>query len=142
MEVCGIYIEKIENKGRALWVLGVFAREKEGTMPARARARAAAGGGRPVPGRAQAWARVWVWVWVPYLAWFFLNRVSRVWVTPLPDPLQPANGCPRERIRTVRQPLSENRPCGWAVERLRRFCPNRRNCCLLADENTLPERYK
>ena len=29
-----------------------------------------------------------------------------------PDPLQPANGCPRERIQTVRQPLSENRPCG------------------------------
>ena len=57
----------------------------------------------------------------------------RVWAeqirsTPLPNPLQPANGCPRERIRTVRQPLSENRPCGWAVERLRRFCPNRRNC--------------
>ena len=36
MEVCGVYIEKIENKGRALWVLGVFAREKEGTMPAHA----------------------------------------------------------------------------------------------------------
>jgi len=36
MEVCGVYIEKIENKGRALWVLGVFAREKEGIMPAHA----------------------------------------------------------------------------------------------------------
>ena len=51
MEVCGVYIEKIENKGRALWVLGVFAREKEGTMHVCARARAAAGGGgRPAPG--------------------------------------------------------------------------------------------
>ena len=39
MEVCGVYIEKIENKGRALWVLGVFAREKEGIMLAHARAR-------------------------------------------------------------------------------------------------------
>ena len=72
------------------------------------------------PGRAR--ARVWVWVWVPYLAWFFLNRVSRVWVTPLPEPnplrypirsSPPANGC----LRT-----DPNR------QRLRRFCPNRRNC--------------
>ena len=68
------------------------------------RARAAAGGGR---------VRDRVWVWVPYLAWFFLNRVSRVWVTPLPDPLQPtrqrvsangseppANGC-RKTVRAV-----------------------------------------
>ena len=41
MEVRSVYIEKIENKGRALWVLGFFARDWEGTM----RARAAAGGG-------------------------------------------------------------------------------------------------
>ena len=42
MEVCGVYIEKIENKGRALWVLGVFAREKEGTMHVRTYVRARA----------------------------------------------------------------------------------------------------
>ena len=49
MEVCGVYIEKIENKGRALWVLGVFAREKEGTIHVHtythARTHATAGGG-------------------------------------------------------------------------------------------------
>ena len=70
-------------------------------MPARAcvRARAAAGGGRQAGrrrcrsrsrarDRARAWAWAWVWVrvQVPYLAWFFLNRVSRVWATPLPKP--------------------------------------------------------
>ena len=47
MEVRSVYIEKIENKGRALWVLGVFARDWEGTMPAHARATPLAGGGRP-----------------------------------------------------------------------------------------------
>ena len=49
-------------------------------MPAHAHVRAAAGSrGRPalVLGRARAWA----WVRVPYPAWFFLNRVSWVWVT-------------------------------------------------------------
>ena len=51
MEICSVYIEKIENKVRALWVLGVFAREKEGTMPAHAHARPA-GRPAPVPGRA------------------------------------------------------------------------------------------
>jgi len=53
MEVCGVYIEKIENKGRALWVLGVFVREKEGTMPAHAGMHAHARRWRrpaPVPG--------------------------------------------------------------------------------------------
>ena len=58
-------------------------------MLARARARAPPlAAGRPVPARARdrVRARVWVWVWVPYLAWFFLNRVSRVWITPLPEP--------------------------------------------------------
>ena len=43
-------VEKIENKGRALWVLGVFARDWEETMPAHAHARAAVG--LPVPVRA------------------------------------------------------------------------------------------
>ena len=63
------------------------------------RARAAAGGGSGRRWR-RARARVWVWVRVPYPAWFFLNRVSRVWAAPLPapDPLRsgskpPANGC-------------------------------------------------
>jgi len=37
------------NKRRALWVLGVFARDWEKTMPAYAHARAAASGGRPAP---------------------------------------------------------------------------------------------
>ena len=129
MEVCGVYIEKIENKGRALWVLGVFAREKKGIMLAHACAQPLAAAGRGTgsglglgPG--------------PNLDWFFLNRVSgygpnrsaplhypirsnpptgvratpglvlfesgfRVWAeqirpTPLPNPLQPANGCPRD----------------------------------------------
>ena len=38
MKVRSVYIEEIENKGRALWVLGVFARDWEETMPAHARA--------------------------------------------------------------------------------------------------------
>ena len=42
MEVCGVYIDKIENKGRALWVLGVFARDWEGSMPAHTSVRARA----------------------------------------------------------------------------------------------------
>ena len=43
-------------------------------MPAHACARAPPlAAGRPAPGRARAWA----WVLVPYLAWFFLNRVSK-----------------------------------------------------------------
>ena len=46
MEVHSVKIEKIENKGRALWVLGVFAHDWEGTMPAHTRA-AAGSGGRP-----------------------------------------------------------------------------------------------
>ena len=49
--------------------------------------------------------RVWVWVRVPYPAWFFLNPVSE----------PPAS-----------QRMCENRLGGW-TERLRRFCPNRRN---------------
>ena len=85
MEVRSVYIEKIENKGRALWVLGVFAHDWEGTMPAHARA-VAGGGGWPAPGRALAR----VWVRVPYPACFFLNQVSRVWVTrSIPAPLAP-----------------------------------------------------
>ena len=63
-------------------------------MPAHARAAAGGGGGRR-----RARDRVWVLVRVrvPYPAWFFLNQVSRVWVTrsiPLryPDPNRPANG--------------------------------------------------
>ena len=54
-------------------------------MPAHTcvRARAAAGGGGAGAGAgARARVRFRVWVWVPYLAWFFLNRVSRVWATP------------------------------------------------------------
>ena len=94
-------------------------------MRARRRWRRPAGRPAPVPGRA--W--VWVWVRVPYPAWFFLNPVCSA---PLPKP--PA----RQRIRTARQRMSENRLGGWTVvrfgqlggwtERLRRFCPNRRNC--------------
>ena len=49
-------------------------------MLARACARARRRWRRPAGARARAR------VWVPYLAWFFLNRVSRVWVTPLPEP--------------------------------------------------------
>ena len=76
-----------------------------------------------------------------YLAWFFLNQVSRS--TPAEEFESSANGCVSARTDpTVRQPLSENRPGGWAVGQLRRFCPNRRNRRKLADENTLPERYK
>ena len=78
-------------------------------MPARASARRR---WRRQPAR--------VWVRVPYPAWFFLNRVSRVWAAPLPDPLQiripPTDVC--ERIPTVRQRMSEKPLCSWAVEQL------------------------
>ena len=93
-------------------------------------ARAAAGG-RPAPARARARARVWVWV--PYLAWFFLKQVSRVWVTPLlepnllrsdnrsaPDPNSPpTNGC--LRTDPNRPPTAVGKPSvrlgGWTVVR-------------------------
>ena len=47
---------------------------------------------------------------LPYLAWFFLNRVSRVWAAPLPepdplrypDPNRPANG-PAPRLLECQQ---------------------------------------
>ena len=69
----------------------------------------------------------------------------RVWVCcPLRSaPAHPPTGvC--ERIRTARQRLSENRPCGWAVG------PNGCDGSVrtvatvgkMADENALPERYK
>ena len=43
-------------------------------------------------GRCRAWLWLWVRVRYCYPAWFFLNRVSRVWVAriPEPDPLRPA----------------------------------------------------
>ena len=90
-------------------------------MPAhagmRARAPLLAAGRRRC--RARAWA--WAWVRVPYPAWFFLNPVSRVWVAPLPEP---------DPLRYPNRPLangSEPPANGW-TERLRLFCPNRRNC--------------
>ena len=49
----------------------------------------AAGGGRPVPG--------WGWVRVPYLAWFFLNQVSRY------DPKQTRSAPELDRTRSARQ---------------------------------------
>ena len=56
-------------------------------MPVRACARRRWRRRRPAGRcRARDRDRVWVWVWVPYLAWFFLNRVSRVWAAPLPEP--------------------------------------------------------
>ena len=45
----------------------------------------------------------------------------------------------RERIRPF---ANRCRKTDRAVDQLRRFCPNRRNCWDLADENTPPERYK
>ena len=49
-----------------------------------------------------------------YLAWFFLNQVSRS--TPAEEFESSANGCVSARTDpTVRQPLSENRPGGWSV---------------------------
>ena len=123
MEVCGVYIEKIENKGRALWVLGVFAREKEGTMPAHTgmRARAAAGGGG---GRRRCRARVRVRV----LAWFFLNQVPRApsrqqlrtcWIAKgcEPDPLPPtvAYLLDCQRLRTSQLTAKGCKPIGQPI---------------------------
>ena len=58
-------------------------------MLAHARAPPLAATGRPVPVPvpARARARAWAWVGVPYPAWFFLNRASRVWVVSKPAPL-------------------------------------------------------
>ena len=48
---------------------------------------------------------VLVWVWVPYLAWFFLNRVSRVWAAPLPelDPLRDPTRYPDPKLQLDNQ---------------------------------------
>ena len=112
MEVCGVYIEKIENKGRALWVLGVFAREKEGTMHVHTYVRARApplAAGRPAgagagagPGSGSGSGSL------PGLVLFESGSVGM-------GRTAPANCC---------------RKTDRAVDRLRRFCPNRRNCCL------------
>ena len=70
----------------------------------------------------------------PYPAWFFLNRVSRVWVTrSIPAPLSGSEP-PRQRTRYPDPNRSANGYCsswtanscdGW-VEPLQRFRPN---CC-------------
>ena len=74
--------------------------------------------------------RVWVRVRVLYPTWFFLNRVSRVWVTrSVPAPLS-ASELPRQR-------LSVNRRDGW-TEPSQRFRPNRCNYWLGSDGNTPP----
>ena len=121
-------------------------------MPAHARA-AGGGGGRlapaPVPGRAWARARV------PYPAWFFLNRVSRVWVTSIPAPLSEFE-LPRQRTRSAIQiktapPTAVCKPSrrlgGWTVATVEP------NSCNGSDRTVatvgwvrtklpLPERYK
>jgi len=50
------------------------------------------------PGRARVLVLVLVlvWVWVPYLAWFFLNQVSRVWAATRTKPAPP-----RQRTRSA-----------------------------------------
>ena len=64
----------------------------------------------PVPGLR---VRVWIldWVRVPYPAWFFLNQVSRVWVTrSIPAPLsgsEPARQRTRPAIRIRTPPVGQ-----------------------------------
>ena len=144
MKVCGVYIEKIENKGRALWVLGVFAREKEGTMLAHACVRARRRWRRRRRRRRRVRARVWVWVWVPLPGLILFESGLKGMGRTKPNPVQIQTARPPivvcKRLRTARQRMSENRLCGWAVwtEQLRRFCPNRCNCWDLADVNAPP----
>ena len=105
MEACDVKIEKIENKGRALWVLGVFAREKEGTMHVRTCVRARApplAAPAPVLGvrvRVRgSWLVArgpWSVAWVPYLVLFESGSVG----PPAEGFESPANGCPREQIQ-------------------------------------------
>ena len=83
----------------------------------------------------------------------------RVWAeqirsTPLPNPLQPVNGCPREQIRAARQRVSASgsepftnrcRKTDRAVGRLNGCDGSVRTVATvgkMADENALPERYK
>ena len=127
MEVYSVYIEKIENKGRALWVLGVFARDWEETMPAHTRARrrwrrrrrrpngASAGvvagsGSGTGPGAGS----------LPGLVLFEagLTGVGSAEHTRYPDPNRSASGC--------RTSWTANGCGGW-VETLQWFRPNRCN---------------
>ena len=100
-----------------------------------ARAAAGGGGGRPVPGRARDRVRVRVWVRVrvrvPYPAWYFLNWVSRVWVTQSILAMLSESEPPRQRTRSAIRTAPPTAVCkpprrlgGWTVAAVE---PNRYN---------------